>query len=259
MARCFSISCWIPRSARSSSESAPRARTRSFGVILHFDEPSIARLDDVHVDFGSRVVVVRQIQQGLPVDDADADGGDVVQERDALILLPFPERLERSASATNAPVIDAVRVPPSAWITSQSIQIVRSPSAGRLSPTAATGRSTAESPGCGRRPSLTLRAGSRARRPRQHPVLGGHPSFSGVAQELRDPVLDARRADDAGAAGLDEHRAFRMQEIVGRQLRVAKLVGRPVRSHLSASACWVTGLLRIIYCTFLASGRRRST
>ena len=37
-----------------------------------------------------------------------------------------------SASATNAPVIDAVRVPPSAWMTSQSIQIVRSPSAGRL-------------------------------------------------------------------------------------------------------------------------------
>ena len=34
-----------------------------------------------------------------------------------------------SASATNAPVIDAVRVPPSAWMTSQSIQIVRSPSA----------------------------------------------------------------------------------------------------------------------------------
>ncbi len=37
-----------------------------------------------------------------------------------------------SARATNAPVIDAVRVPPSAWMTSQSIQIVRSPSAGRF-------------------------------------------------------------------------------------------------------------------------------
>ena len=37
-----------------------------------------------------------------------------------------------SASATNAPVMDAVRVPPSAWMTSQSIQIVRSPSAGRF-------------------------------------------------------------------------------------------------------------------------------
>jgi len=32
-------------------------------------------------------------------------------------------------SATQAPVIAAVRVPPSAWITSQSIEICRSPSA----------------------------------------------------------------------------------------------------------------------------------
>ena len=32
-----------------------------------------------------------------------------------------------SATATNAPVIDAVLVPPSAWITSQSTQIVLSP------------------------------------------------------------------------------------------------------------------------------------
>src|SRR5687767_10591881 len=40
-------------------------------------------------------------------------------------------RLSASTSATNAPVIDAVRVPPSAWITSQSTQIVRSPSASR--------------------------------------------------------------------------------------------------------------------------------
>src|SRR5436305_7506227 len=37
------------------------------------------------------------------------------------------------ASATKAPVMDAVRVPPSAWMTSQSIQIVRSPSADRKS------------------------------------------------------------------------------------------------------------------------------
>ena len=34
-----------------------------------------------------------------------------------------------SAMATKAPVIDAVRVPPSACVTSQSIQTVRSPSA----------------------------------------------------------------------------------------------------------------------------------
>ena len=36
--------------------------------------------------------------------------------------------LSASTRATNAPVIDAVRVPPSAWMTSQSSVMVRSPS-----------------------------------------------------------------------------------------------------------------------------------
>src|ERR1017187_6134659 len=40
-------------------------------------------------------------------------------------------QVRQSDSATQAPVIDAVRVPPSAWITSQSMVICRSPSACR--------------------------------------------------------------------------------------------------------------------------------
>ena len=44
------------------------------------------------------------------------------------ISCSFVSHAAASTSATNAPVIDAVRVPPSAWMTSQSIQIVRSPS-----------------------------------------------------------------------------------------------------------------------------------
>ena len=39
--------------------------------------------------------------------------------------------LRQSCSATQAPVMAAVRVPPSAWITSQSTEICRSPSLGR--------------------------------------------------------------------------------------------------------------------------------
>ena len=40
-------------------------------------------------------------------------------------------QVRQSASATQAPVMEAVRVPPSAWITSQSMVIWRSPSATR--------------------------------------------------------------------------------------------------------------------------------
>ena len=46
-----------------------------------------------------------------------------------------------SATATKAPVIAAVRVPPSAWMTSQSTQMVRSPSLG-ISITARSDRPT---------------------------------------------------------------------------------------------------------------------
>ena len=41
-------------------------------------------------------------------------------------------QVKHSCSATQAPVIEAVRVPPSAWMTSQSTTICRSPIAGRL-------------------------------------------------------------------------------------------------------------------------------
>src|SRR6266850_7807767 len=49
----------------------------------------------------------------------------------ALIMLRLFIHAMQSASATQAPVIEAVRVPPSAWITSQSTVIWRSPSASR--------------------------------------------------------------------------------------------------------------------------------
>ena len=45
------------------------------------------------------------------------------------IMLRVLIQARQSCSATQAPVIAAVRVPPSAWITSQSIVICRSPSA----------------------------------------------------------------------------------------------------------------------------------
>ena len=49
----------------------------------------------------------------------------------AFSMLRFFIHAMQSASATQAPVIEAVRVPPSAWITSQSTVIWRSPSASR--------------------------------------------------------------------------------------------------------------------------------
>ena len=55
----------------------------------------------------------------------------MVAQRIALIMSRWRIQAMQSFSATQAPVIEAVRVPPSAWMTSQSMVICRSPSAGR--------------------------------------------------------------------------------------------------------------------------------
>ena len=53
-----------------------------------------------------------------------------------------------------------------------------------------------------------LALGARVGRARQHAVLGGHPAAAAVLQERRHALLDARGAQHAGIAELDQHRAF---------------------------------------------------
>ena len=100
--------------------------------------------------------------------------------------------------ATHAPVIDAQRVPPSACSTSQSILIVRSPSARKIGHRA---QAAADQPldllRASRLPALRrLAPRPRVGRARQHPVLGGEPALALALQERRHAFLDARRAED---------------------------------------------------------------
>ncbi len=71
----------VPPRARSSSESSSRAIERSaLGGPLHLDEEPATGDDDVHVGLGPHVLDVGEVEQGLAVDDADADGGDRVDD-----------------------------------------------------------------------------------------------------------------------------------------------------------------------------------
>ena len=90
--------------------------------------------------------------------------------------------LSASTSATKAPVIDAVRVPPSAWMTSQSSQIVRSPSSGSRV-TERSERPISRWISCVRPPTLPLRASRCVR----VVVARGSMPYSAVTQPL--PVL----------------------------------------------------------------------
>src|SRR5438093_53057 len=58
------------------------ARERlALGCGLHLDETPVDGHDDVHVGLGARVLAVVEVEQGLPVDDADGHGGELARER----------------------------------------------------------------------------------------------------------------------------------------------------------------------------------
>src|SRR5262245_58494309 len=58
------------------------AERHAFRRALDLDELTRSGLDDVHVDLGAAVVVVGEIEERLAVDDADADRGDEIDQRD---------------------------------------------------------------------------------------------------------------------------------------------------------------------------------
>ena len=139
----------------------------------------------------------------------------------------MPYFFSARASATYAPVMLAVRVPPSAWITSQSTVIVRSPSLAMST----TPRSDAADqaldlvrpPTDAARARLALAAlGAGAR---QHAVLGGDPALTLAAQPARHAILDGHGADHPRVADPDQDRSLGELEIVGHDLDGPQLGG----------------------------------
>src|SRR4051794_29207817 len=97
----------------------------ALGGGLDLDQAAIAAHDDIHVHLRGRILLVIEVEERFPVDDADRDRADLVRgERKR-----HPAR--RARQTDPRPVIAAVRVPPSAWMTSQSSQTVLSPRAWR--------------------------------------------------------------------------------------------------------------------------------
>ena len=221
----------MPVSASASRvSSSARSNGRALGRALDLDEPAVGGLDDVHVHVGARVLVVGQVEHRRAGDDADARGRDVVGDRHARDRPCSRSRSSASTSATNPPVIEAVRVPPSAWMTSQSIQIVRSPSS--VSDVIdRSDRPMSRWISCVRPPTLPAvasRVRPRGRRARQHAVFGRDPALAGAAQERRHAVLDRRRADHFRQADLDHHRAFGVNgDARGEPRRPHRVVRRP--------------------------------
>ena len=148
-------------------------RSRSAVAWTSIRRPS-PRHDDVHVHLGGRVLPVVEVEERLPVDDPDAR-----RPRSAPWARQSHARARRARGRPRRPVIAAVRVPPSAWRTSQSSQTVRSPSVGEV-----VGRRRIARPieALDLDRAALLAAGARlaadplAGRSGEHPVLGGEPA-----------------------------------------------------------------------------------
>ena len=199
MARCCSISRSMPVAGQDEQAVERLLVERlAFGGALDLDEAAVAGLDDVHVDLGLRVLLVGQVEQRHAGRRCrrwwrrrSRSPGSMLSWS-ACFSLP-----KASTMATNAPVIEAVRVPPSAWMTSQSSQSVRSPR--RFEPHHRAHR-TADQPLDLHRPpaDLALRRlarGAGVGGARQHAVFGRDPALAGAAQERRHAIFDRRRAD----------------------------------------------------------------
>ena len=91
----------------------------AFTRALDFHKPARAEPHNIEIDIGLRVFGIIEIDHGLTADHPHADRGDAVLEdvrRDELA----GRDCTASTTATKAAVIAAVRVPPSASMTSAS-------------------------------------------------------------------------------------------------------------------------------------------
>ena len=159
------------------------------------------------------------------------------------------------ASATKPPVMAAVRVPPSAWSTSQSIVIWRSPKAARSH--------TARKRAADQALDFLGAAGLFARRrlaahplmggAGQHAIFGRHPALAGAFEEGRRLLFQAGGDQHMGIAEFDQAGAFGMAGDARFEADGTHHVGRAIGGAHGGSS-----ILKLeVDCGYLALGTRR--
>ena len=171
-----------PRSRSAPAGAAAAAlprRTFAFGGDLRLHQLAVAGQHEIAVASGRAVLGIIEVEHRCAVVNAAADRRDLLcgsdRPRSACFAIS-PSTASRSA--TQAPEIAAVRVPPSAWMTSQSSEICRSPSASR-STTAR--RRPSDQPldflrAAGLLARRRLAPAARVGRARQHAIFGRDPA-----------------------------------------------------------------------------------
>ena len=158
----------------------------------------------------SRSLRVVEIEHGLAAADSARHGGDLADQRQRLDHVHPQHCRNARSSATEAPVIAAQRVPPSAFSTSQSRRGT-SPICER-STTARSARPIRRWISCVCPTACRVRPRARRvlSRARQHAVFRGHPALAGVAHERRHTAFHAGGAEHLGVAHADQAGTFGM-------------------------------------------------
>lgn len=198
-----------------------------FGGGLGFDEASGGEHDDVHVDGGSGVFFVAEVEEGVAVDDADGGGGDHLFEGGGFEGTGGDEFVEGEGEADggsgdgggagaavglkdvavedDGAFAEGFHVDDGAeGATDESLDLV-----GAAADLASFGLAWCAGEG-----------GSG-----EHAVLGGDPAAAGVAEPAGDALLDGGVAEDAGVAGFDKDGAFGGADKVGGDAGGAEGVG----------------------------------
>jgi hypothetical protein len=170
--------------------------------------PPDAGHDEIGIGLSRGILEIVEIRHRLcRLIDAAGNGGDMILEHGSTLTI---ERscihFRQSCSAIQAPVMAAVRVPPSAWMTSQSTVIWRSPSSRQID----NGAQRAADQALDFQRAAALLAGGGlaahavAGRARQHAVFGRHPALAAPCAARRNPLFEAGGAQHMGVAELDQ-------------------------------------------------------
>ncbi len=211
---------------------------------LHLDKSARIGHDDVHVDRGADVLLVVEVQPWLSVDHADAyrrdqaphggrsdepeldRGGEGVVDGDggagdrggagAAVRLKHVA-VEANGHLTEPEVVEhRARTP-----ADQALDLLGAPAE-----------------------LAALACGTRARRAREHRVLGREPSLARPFTPARDAALDARSTEHARLAERDQARAFGVLRDAALEVHGAEGIGRTARTDRRTSGG--AGLVRCV-------------
>ena len=182
----------------------------TFGRALHFDEAAAIVHDHVHVGLGAGILGVVEIEHRHARADADRHGRHLAVQRRGS---DEPLREQRVAGIGERHVSAGNRRGARAAVGLQHIAVERDGAFAERGQVGHGAQDAADQSLDLLRAAALLALGrlarrARMRRARQHAVFGGDPALVLAAQESGHAFLDARRAQHARVAELDQHRAF---------------------------------------------------